>query len=56
MSVKKPAPDSPQSDEEIVRERLGDHREVLERLAELDTPLSDDAQRALEILDGGDQS
>jgi len=44
------------TDREIVQEELGEHRDVLERLAELDTPLSDDAERALELLDGGSQS
>lgn len=35
---------------EYVRERLGDHRDLLKRLSELDTELSDDAARVLEIL------
>lgn len=39
-----------------VEETLGEHRDLLERLAELDTDLSDDAKRALEILDEGGQS
>lgn len=37
--------------EEHVQETLGPHREVLEALAELDNELSDDAVRALAILD-----
>jgi hypothetical protein len=44
------------TDKEIIEEELGEHRDVLERLADLDTKLSDDAERVLEILDGGDQS
>jgi len=36
---------------EHVHERLGQHREVLEALAELDNELSADARTALEILD-----
>jgi hypothetical protein len=36
---------------EIIRERFADRRHVLEQLIELDTPLKDDAQRVLEILD-----
>jgi hypothetical protein len=36
---------------EHVHDRLGQHREVLEALAELDNELSADAQTALEILD-----
>jgi hypothetical protein len=43
--------------QEYVQESLGEHREVLEKLAELDTGLSDDAKRALSLLDEeGDQS
>ena len=37
--------------EEHVQETLGPHREVLEALTELDNELSDDAERALAILD-----
>ena len=44
------------TDREILEEELGEFRDELERLAELDTPLSADADRALEILDGGGQS
>jgi hypothetical protein len=44
------------TDREIIEEELGEHRDLLERLAGLDTKLSDDAERALKILDGGDQS
>lgn len=33
------------------RERLAPHREHLERLAALDTALSDDAKKALRMLD-----
>jgi len=44
------------SDREILEEELGEYHELLERLARLDTALSADAERALEILDGGDQS
>lgn len=36
---------------EHVQERLGQHREVLEALTDLDNELSADAERALEILD-----
>ncbi|WP_192498424.1 hypothetical protein [Halorussus halophilus] len=36
---------------EHVQERLGNHREVLEALSELDNELSSDAKTALEILD-----
>ncbi|MDS0220866.1 hypothetical protein NDI54_05795 [Haloarcula sp. S1AR25-5A] len=39
-----------------VEESLGDHRDLLELLADLDTDLSEDAQRALEILEDGGQS
>lgn len=41
---------------EHVEESLGEHRDLLERLAELDTDLSEDAKRALEILNEGGQS
>lgn len=37
--------------QEYVCDRLGDHRDLLERLADLDTDLSEDAARVLEILD-----
>jgi hypothetical protein len=44
-------------EQEILEERFGDRRHVLERIAELDGPLSDDAEQILERLDeGGDQS
>lgn len=40
-----------------VEESLGEHRELLELLAKLDTDLSEDAKRALELLEeGGGQS
>lgn len=43
--------------EAAVEDRLGDHTGCLERLAEMDTDLSDDARQALEIIeDGGGQS
>lgn len=35
-----------------IRERLEEHRDLLERLAELDVPASEDAERALAFLDG----
>ena len=45
------------SDREVLEERFGDRRHVLERIVQLDTALSDDAERILQILDeGGDQS
>lgn len=45
------------SDREVLEERFGDRRHVLERIVELDTALSDDARQILQILDGeGDQS
>jgi len=46
------------TDKEIIREVFADRRHVLEQLIELDTPLKDDAQQILEILDEteGDQS
>lgn len=34
-----------------VEETLGNHRETLEKLADLDTQLSDDAERALQLLE-----
>lgn len=37
--------------EQHVEEALGDRRDILERLAEMNTDLSDDAARAIEILD-----
>ncbi|MFC6723634.1 hypothetical protein ACFQE1_04370 [Halobium palmae] len=37
--------------DEYVRDRLAPHRETLEILAEMDTPLSADAQGALKWLD-----
>jgi len=41
---------------EHVEESLGDHRDLLQLLADLDTDLSEDAQRALEILEESGQS
>ena len=44
-------------DIEILKERFGDRRHVLERIAELNGPLSEDAEQILQLLDqGGDQS
>jgi len=40
--------------EEVVRERLAEHRSVLETLARTDHDLAEDARRALEILDESD--
>ena len=40
--------------EEVVRERLAEHRSVLETLARTDNDLAEDARRALEILDESD--
>lgn len=34
-----------------VRERLEEHRETLERLADMDVPASKDAKRALALLE-----
>lgn len=42
--------------QEHVHDLLGDHRALLERVARLDTDLSDDAYRALQILDATDQN
>lgn len=42
--------------EDVARERLEEHREHLEKLAEMDVPASQDAQRALEFLNQEDQS
>ena len=45
------------SDREVLEKRFGDRRHVLERIVTLDTALSDDAERILQILDeGSDQS
>lgn len=43
--------------EGLIEERFSGKRDVLERLADLDNRLSDDAERVLEILDasGEDQ-
>jgi len=47
------APNPRDDPEAVIREELGDHREALEELAELNLgPLSDDARKALAILDG----
>lgn len=46
--------DLPEDEEEW--ERLAEHRGLLETLAGLDTGLSDDARRALELLEERDQS
>jgi len=40
--------------EEVVRERLAEHRSVLKTLARTDHDLAEDARRALEILDESD--
>lgn len=40
---------------EYARERLAPHREHLERLAELDTDLSEDAKKALRMLNEAEQ-
>lgn len=42
--------------EDYAYERLAPHRESLERLAELDIELSDDARRALTLLDEQEQN
>ena len=42
--------------EEEIRNRLEEHRAYLEKLAEMDVPASQDAQRALEFLNQEDQS
>lgn len=47
--------DSHEDLQQHVEETLGDHRNLLERLAELDTGLSDDAARAIEILDAREE-
>lgn len=36
---------------EILEDRFGDRRHVLEHIADLDGPLSDDAKRILDVLD-----
>lgn len=41
--------------DEYIREKLGSKREILEALVELDNPLSEDAERALQILKEDDQ-
>ena len=46
-----------QSDREVLEDRFGDRRHVLERIVELDSALSADAKQILQILDeGSDQS
>lgn len=42
--------------DDVVRERLEAHRSTLETLARTDNDLAEDARRALELLDEGDQS
>lgn len=42
--------------EDEARERLEEHRDLLEKLASMDVPASQDAQRALEFLNEKDQS
>jgi hypothetical protein len=46
------APDPRDDPEAVIREELGDHRDALEALADMDLGvLSEDARQALEILD-----
>jgi hypothetical protein len=46
------APNPRDDPEAVIREELGDHRDALEDLAEMDLgPLSADAEKALSILD-----
>lgn len=40
---------------EFIRETLGSKREIVEALAELDGPLSEDAKQVLQILRDDDQ-
>lgn len=47
--------DRQEGPEELIREKLDSKREILEVLAELDNPLSDDAKLALQILQENDQ-
>ena len=47
--------EEPSGGDNYVYERLAPHREGLERLAELDINLSDDARRALQLLDDQEQ-
>lgn len=42
--------------DDYVYERLAPHRESLEHLAELDVDLSNDAQRALQLLNDQEQN
>lgn len=42
--------------EDEIRNRLKENRASLEKLADMDVPASQDAQRALEFLDQEDQS
>lgn len=49
------APDPRDDPEKVIREELGDHREALEALADLDMGvLSEDARKALQILNQED--
>jgi hypothetical protein len=41
------------SQEEAIKKRLETHRDTLERLVTLGVPASEDARRALELLDSG---
>lgn len=47
--------DKQQDPEELIREKLGSKREILEALAELDNSLSEDAKEALRMLEEDDQ-
>lgn len=40
--------------EEQLRDRLEEHREYLQKLADMDVPASEDARLALAILDGAE--
>ena len=48
--------DSNGTSEEEIRDRLEEHRPLLEKLADMDVPASHDAKRALEFLNQEDQS
>jgi len=51
MSYEQRRTDFERSDRDL-QDRLNDHRELLEKLAEQDIPFADTAQRALRIADG----
>ena len=53
MSINDDTPHPTEDPQAFLRDRFDDRRDTLEALAELDTELSEDAERILELMDGG---